>query len=75
MAAESSRIKHDKLSEILSVRIPAVTKANLDAMPACWKSRLNQRLLITSAQVIHESRFDPSLYLTEGCISEDEESK
>lgn len=64
MTAEC-RVRHDKLTEIFSLRVPAVTKAHLDRMPAIWKNKLNERLLVTIAHVLHESRFDPTLYLTE----------
>lgn len=69
------RIKHDKLTEIFSMRIPSVTKAGLDSMPSAWKTKLNERLLICIAQVLHESRFDPSFYLVEKYNEIDSEAK
>ena len=54
----------DKLTETYTLRIPEVTKVNLDHLPAPLKNKLNNEILLTMARVIHESKFDPSLYLS-----------
>lgn len=53
----------DKLTETFSLRVPEVTKAEIDRLPLNLKNKLNHDILITMAKIIHESKFDPSLYL------------
>lgn len=53
----------DKLTELYSLRIPEITKAEVDRLPAALQKKLNHEILITIAKVIHESKFDPNLYL------------
>lgn len=59
------RLRHDKLTEILSIRIPAVTKAQIDKLSASNRTKLNERIMIAIAQILHEAAFDPSFYLVE----------
>jgi hypothetical protein len=54
----------DKLTEQFMIRIPEITKANLDKLPPALKKKLNQEILILMARSIHDSRFDPKLYLS-----------
>lgn len=53
----------DKLDHQYMIRIPEIMKANLDKLPPALKKKLNQEILILMARSIHDSRFDPKLYL------------
>lgn len=53
----------DKRTETYSIRIPEITKAKADKLTPAWKGRLNDALLLTMAKILHESEFDPNLYL------------
>jgi len=61
----AERLETDKLTEEFTLRIPAVTKIGIDRLPKHLKRRLNERILITMAQVLHEAAFDPRRYLVE----------
>lgn len=54
----------DKLTETFTLRIPEITKAGIDRLPPILKTKLNNEILLTMARVIHESKFDPQLYLS-----------
>lgn len=54
----------DKLTESYTLRIPEITKVQLDKLPPPLKRKLNDEILMTMAKIIHESKFDPRLYLT-----------
>ena len=54
----------DKLTETYTLRIPEITKSEIDRLPPLLKSKLNNEILLTMARVIHESKFDASLYLS-----------
>lgn len=54
----------DKLDETYSFRLPEVTKKQLDKLPSALKKKLCLKLLLATAEVLHESKFDPRLYLT-----------
>lgn len=53
----------DKLTESFSIRIPEITKHRLDKLSPAMKRRLNDSILIAMARVLHDSEFDPSMYL------------
>lgn len=53
----------DKLTEIYTQRIPEITKAHIQQLPDHLKHKLHNEILLVMAKIIHESRFDPSLYL------------
>lgn len=53
----------DKRTETYALRIPEITKAKTDRLSAAWKQKLNDALLLTIARILHESEFDPSVYL------------
>jgi len=63
MGNNAERLETDKLTEEFTLRIPSVTKIGIDRLPKHFKRRLNERLLITMAQVLHEAAFDPRRYL------------
>ena len=65
MTNNVERLETDKLTDEFTLRIPAVTKIGIDRLPKHFKRRLNERLLITMAQVLHEAAFDPRRYLVE----------
>lgn len=54
----------DKLDENFTFRIPEVTKKHIDRLSPEFKKKLNLKLLIATAEIIHESKFDPRAYLT-----------
>lgn len=54
----------DKLDETFSFRLPEVTKKQVDNLSPELKKRLNLKLLYTTAEVLHEAKFDPRFYLT-----------
>lgn len=56
-------IDTDKLTEIYSLRIPEITKIEIDRLPAHLKNKINHEILITIARIIHESKFDPTMHL------------
>ena len=58
------RLECDKLTEIHSLRIPEVTAVALQKLSPHWKQELNRRLLVAIAKTIHDSKFDPSIYLS-----------
>ena len=53
----------DKLENIFSLRIPSATKRMLDDLTTVEKAKLNEAVRNTIAKAIHESKFDPRLYL------------
>jgi len=63
MSNSGERLETDKLTDEFTLRIPSVTKIGIDRLPKHFKRRLNERLLITMAQVLHEAAFDPRRYL------------
>jgi hypothetical protein len=63
MGNNAERLETDKLTDEFTLRIPSVTKIGIDRLPKHFKRRLNERLLITMAQVLHEAAFDPRRYL------------
>ena len=48
-----------------SLRIPEITKINLDKLTKHQKSRLNDQILITMAKAIHDAKFEAEAYLKE----------
>jgi hypothetical protein len=54
----------DKLTEQFMIRIPEITKTGLDKLTPTLKKKLNHEILILMARIIHESKFDPRLYLS-----------
>lgn len=53
----------DKLTEIISIRVPEILKLLVDKLPAEWKRKAYKEARIAMGRVIHESRFDPKIYL------------
>lgn len=56
-------LETDKLMESFSLRIPEITKHMIDELTPNWKRRMNEEILLAIARVLHESRFDASVYL------------
>ncbi len=52
-----------KLTEQYLIRIPETLKFHLDKLSPEFKKSLNIEILKTMARIIHDSKFDPSLYL------------
>lgn len=57
------RLECDKLTDEFTLRIPSITSAAIQKLPKHWKRKLNERILVTMASVLHESSFRPSRYL------------
>ncbi|NLF52539.1 MAG: hypothetical protein GX577_15530 [Leptolinea sp.] len=53
----------DKLEVNFTLRIPEVTKGQLERLPPGMKKKLNNRILLTMARTLHEADFDPRKYL------------
>ncbi len=53
----------DKLMETYSIRIPEITKFQIDRLTRGQKERMNRKILLVIAHTLHESKFEPSLYL------------
>jgi len=58
-----SDIEFDKLLEQYTLKIPEITKNHLDKIPPILKKKLNKQICLLMAEVIHESKFDPLIYL------------
>jgi|GEM_PF-1177773 len=54
----------DKLDENFTFRLPECAKKQIDRLSPDLKKRLNMRLLLAVAEVLHESKFDPLAYLS-----------
>lgn len=57
------RLETDKLTHEFTFRIPEILKVEVDRLSKYHKRRLNERLLVTIAAVVHEAKFDPRRYL------------
>lgn len=53
----------DKCTEVFNIRIPEITKKNLDSLPQYLKSKLKDLILNDMELIIHESKFKPGQYL------------
>jgi len=58
-----ARLETDKRTDEFTLRVPSVTKVAIDRLAPHYKRRLNDRILVTIAQVLHEADFDPRRYL------------
>lgn len=56
-------IRTDKCLESYSLRIPEITKYELDKLTNGQKTAMIDEILVVMARHIHASRFDPELYL------------
>ena len=54
----------DKCTETYSLRIPEVLKNELDKLDAATTASLKEKLLFVLAREIHQSKFDPLVYLS-----------
>jgi hypothetical protein len=59
----NSDLQTGKLTAMFPIRVPEITKAKLDKLNVSFKRKLNEEILITMARILHESEFDPSVYL------------
>jgi hypothetical protein len=62
----SDPIKIDKLNGQFMMRIPDITEELLKKLSPLQKKMLNDDILITIAEHLHKSNFDPSIYLSTG---------
>ncbi|HUS98856.1 MAG TPA: hypothetical protein VMY59_00865 [Candidatus Thermoplasmatota archaeon] len=56
-------IETDKLTETYTLRLPEVLKVDVDRLPSILKKKMHHRILIVMAEAVHESKFDPNIYL------------
>lgn len=56
----------DKRTADFSLRIPEITKANIDRLSSTQKRNLNDRVLLTIDRVLHEASYVPGRYLRSG---------
>jgi hypothetical protein len=54
----------DKLTEQYTLKIPEVLRVGLSSLSPDQRKRMNVKLMVAMAAVIHESRFNPENYLT-----------
>ena len=57
-------IEIDKLTEQYTLKIPEVLKVGLSSLSPELKKQLNYKLMVQMAKAVHESKFNPELYLT-----------
>ncbi len=57
-------IEIDKLTEQYTLKIPEVLKVGLSSLSPEAKKNLNYQLMLRMAKAVHESKFNPELYLT-----------
>ncbi|MBW1998594.1 MAG: hypothetical protein JRJ29_11590 [Deltaproteobacteria bacterium] len=60
---DTESVETSKLSSLYTMRIPDSTKTMIDKLSPLWKKKLNERLRLTIAKVLHEANFDPNVYL------------
>jgi len=53
----------DKLTEVISVRVPEITKAKIDKLTRTQRNRMNTKILMAISETLHEFNYDPNLYL------------
>jgi hypothetical protein len=54
----------DKLDDTYSFRLPEITKKQVDKLSPPFKKKLNLKMLLVIAEVLHEAEFDPRDYLS-----------
>ena len=54
----------DKLDETYSFRLPEVTKKQIEKLSPDFRKKLCMKLLLTTAEILHESNFNPRAYLS-----------
>ena len=59
----SRSVKTDKCLESYSLRIPEITKHELDKLTQAQKTAMIDEILIVMARHIHFSKFNPAVYL------------
>lgn len=62
---EMAEFKCDKLTEEYTFRIPDIIKRLLDRCSKIQRKTINERLLVTMAECLHQIKFDPTRYLME----------
>lgn len=67
-------VKTDKLNELFNIKIPTITKHNLEKMLPTEIKVMNDEIRLVMARHIHNStaNFDPSLYLSTESATETE---
>jgi len=56
-------IETDKRTEQFNIRIPEILKDGLDGLTPKQKTDLYEKVLIILAKAVHESKFNPMIYL------------
>jgi hypothetical protein len=58
-------IEFYKLLDNFSMRVPVITKKLIEKLTPVQKKKLNEKILITIAEVLHDANFNPIKYLKE----------
>ena len=74
MGINCGRLETDKRTEEFTLRVPTILKAEVDRLSSHFKRRLNDRILVTMAKVIHEAKFDPRRYLVSEYSASDDDA-
>lgn len=53
----------DKCTEQFTLRIPEILKCDLDKLTKAQKTDLIQKIILVMARAVHDSKFDPELYV------------
>lgn len=54
----------DKLVCQHTLKIPEILRKGIDDLPPDIRKKMNIRIMVTMAQVLHEARFNPEEYLS-----------
>lgn len=57
-------LETDKLHGNYALRIPLITQDLIEKLPKKFKKKLNKEIMLSMARIIHESRFEPTEYLS-----------
>ena len=65
----NGRLETDKLTEKYTLRIPECLKNDLSKLSKTQVRAMNERIFVLMARFIHDSTFDPSIYLNSDYIN------
>jgi len=56
-------LETDKLTETYTLRLPEILKVDVDRLSPVHKKKMHHKILLVMAETVHESKFDPNIYL------------
>lgn len=68
-------LRTDKLTEEYTLRIPERTKRLLDGLTKSQRKAVNERIMITMAECLHQFSFDATRYLMDDYDTRNGESR